>query len=415
MKNIYLFVVALAVFSSSMLNAQDYNKWSWGLNVGGHYGSTPTTTGFKTLNISHSSVNGRYMTNNRFGVMLDFGTDRFISENKNLKIKTNYLRGSFQGVFNLTDILMFDTWTKHIGLSAHAGFGISYLFNSKDARNINANAGEKDWMANAIIGIRPQFKLSERVSLNLDLSYITHVRQDWDFDMLNANNPVAFENQLINWSVGATFNIGKNSKHVDWTYTERFDESASNNQEERIKKLEEQLADNDGDGVFNYKDEEPDTPQGNLVDDKGVTIVKDPIVEEVVPTKEEQAIIDAQNENENQDPFANAKKEGNFEFDSNTLNTNFKDRLSAIAVLMKENPAYNLRIEGHTDITGPAQYNQKLSEQRAKRVYDYLIANGIDASRLTMVGYGESKPLVPSTSAANLAKNRRVELKFFKK
>lgn len=413
MKNIYSFVVAFGVLSSSMLFSQDYNKWSWGLNIGGHYGSTPTSTGFKTLSISHSAVNARYMTNNRFGVMLDLGNDRFVSENKN--IKTNYFRGSFQGVFNLTDILMFDTWTKHIGLSAHAGFGLSMLVNSKDSRALNVNAGKKDAMVNAIIGIRPQFKLNERISLNLDLSYITHAKQNWDYDMLNKTDPVAFQNQLINWSIGANFSIGKNKQHADWIYSERFDDAATNNQEERIKKLEEQLGDNDGDGVFNYKDEEPDTPEGNVVDAKGVTVVKEEKVEDKTPTKEEQDILDAQKEKENQDPFANAKKEGNFEFDSNTLNTNFKDRLNAIAVLMKENPAYNLRIEGHTDVTGPTAYNQKLSEQRAKRVYDYLIANGIDKSRLTMVGYGESKPLVPSTSAANLAKNRRVELKFFKK
>jgi MYXO-CTERM domain-containing protein len=65
-------------------------------------------------------------------------------------------------------------------------------------------------------------------------------------------------------------------------------------------------------------------------------------------------------------------------------------------------------VEGHTDDKGNDEYNQDLSQRRAVAVREYLIAAGVPADRLEAKGYGESKPLVPNTSAKNRAKNRRV-------
>jgi OOP family OmpA-OmpF porin len=70
----------------------------------------------------------------------------------------------------------------------------------------------------------------------------------------------------------------------------------------------------------------------------------------------------------------------------------------------------SVAIEGHADSTGPDAYNQKLSERRAKAVMAYLVNTvGIDPSRLTAVGYGESRPAYPNDTPENQAKNRRVE------
>ena len=68
-----------------------------------------------------------------------------------------------------------------------------------------------------------------------------------------------------------------------------------------------------------------------------------------------------------------------------------------------------VRIEGHTDDTGPEDVNQRLSEQRANSVRGYLINKGVSPKRLTAKGYGESKPLVDGTSDSDRAKNRRVQ------
>jgi outer membrane protein OmpA-like peptidoglycan-associated protein len=84
--------------------------------------------------------------------------------------------------------------------------------------------------------------------------------------------------------------------------------------------------------------------------------------------------------------------------------------LKDVAQILKDNPSYNISIDGHTDNTGSDELNQKLSESRANSVKQYLIKNGISDSRITTTGYGETKPIADNNTAAGRAKNRRVEM-----
>ncbi|MEO6683490.1 MAG: OmpA family protein [Ginsengibacter sp.] len=85
--------------------------------------------------------------------------------------------------------------------------------------------------------------------------------------------------------------------------------------------------------------------------------------------------------------------------------------LDEVVTILKENPSYKVSIEGHTDITGGEELNQKLSESRAASVKEYLSKNGVDESRITSAGYGLSNPIADNNTAAGRAKNRRVEMK----
>ena len=85
--------------------------------------------------------------------------------------------------------------------------------------------------------------------------------------------------------------------------------------------------------------------------------------------------------------------------------------LNEVAQILKDNPTLKLDVEGHTDITGDAVKNQTLSENRAAAVKAYLVAQGVDGSRLTSAGYGSDRPIADNKTAAGKAKNRRVELK----
>ena len=69
-----------------------------------------------------------------------------------------------------------------------------------------------------------------------------------------------------------------------------------------------------------------------------------------------------------------------------------------------------MTITGHTDSSGDAAANQKLSEERAEAFKTYLVDKGVDASRVTVVGKGSSDPAFPNDTAANRAKNRRIEV-----
>jgi outer membrane protein OmpA-like peptidoglycan-associated protein len=100
----------------------------------------------------------------------------------------------------------------------------------------------------------------------------------------------------------------------------------------------------------------------------------------------------------------------NFDFDKAVIREDAKPILDAAVATLKEEPAIAVSVEGHTDAVGTDAYNQRLSERRAKAVSDYLSAHGIDASRLSVNGFGESKPVADNDTAAGRAQNRRVEL-----
>lgn len=69
-----------------------------------------------------------------------------------------------------------------------------------------------------------------------------------------------------------------------------------------------------------------------------------------------------------------------------------------------------VQITGHTDNTGATDYNQKLSEQRAATVKDFLVKNGVDPSKITILGMGERSPVAANSTREGRAKNRRVEV-----
>lgn len=86
--------------------------------------------------------------------------------------------------------------------------------------------------------------------------------------------------------------------------------------------------------------------------------------------------------------------------------------LEEIKTVILDHPEIKkISIEGHTDSDGSDDYNQSLSERRAASVMQYLTDNGVAASRMESVGFGESKPLVEETSDADKEKNRRVEFR----
>jgi OmpA-OmpF porin, OOP family len=99
-----------------------------------------------------------------------------------------------------------------------------------------------------------------------------------------------------------------------------------------------------------------------------------------------------------------------FEHNSAEIKEESHSLLDQVALTMKANPEVKkVRVEGHTDDTGPADVNLRLSKARAHAVRNYLIHKGVDGRRLSAEGHGEDKPLEKGTSDEVRKKNRRVE------
>jgi type IX secretion system PorP/SprF family membrane protein len=101
----------------------------------------------------------------------------------------------------------------------------------------------------------------------------------------------------------------------------------------------------------------------------------------------------------------------NFTFNSTELDENARAYLDEVAQALKDNPEMNLELTGHTDNVGSPKFNLRLSLERAKSIRDYLIAQGVEAARITAQGKGLSEPLNNNATDEERALNRRVEMK----
>ncbi|WP_159654253.1 peptidoglycan-associated lipoprotein Pal [Vibrio atypicus] len=99
-----------------------------------------------------------------------------------------------------------------------------------------------------------------------------------------------------------------------------------------------------------------------------------------------------------------------FAFDNATIAGDYEEMLAAHAAFLSKNPALQVTVEGHADERGTPEYNIALGERRATAVAKYLQALGVQADQISIVSYGEEKPLLLGQSEDVYAKNRRAVL-----
>ena len=164
--------------------------------------------------------------------------------------------------------------------------------------------------------------------------------------------------------------------------------------------------DSDNDGVYDYMDKCPKTPENVAVDDRGCPFDSD-----------KDGVYDYMDNCPDTPAGAPVNFRGcwtlsNVLFDTNKYeikSNSLKDINDSIDVLEK-NPSMKIIIQGHTDNVGSIKYNDILSQKRAEAVKLYLVDHGIDASRLSTEGFGFSKPVATNKTPQGRALNRRVEL-----
>jgi len=170
--------------------------------------------------------------------------------------------------------------------------------------------------------------------------------------------------------------------------------------------------DTDGDGIIDSKDKCPNVAGITSMngcpdtDGDGITDAKDkcPTIKGVASNNGCPEI-----KQETKDVFERALKGIQFQTGKDIIKSSSYGILNNVVSIMKENPSYKLVINGHTDSSGDDAKNMILSQKRANSVMKYLTDKGINASRLTAKGYGETKPKATNDTKAGRAENRRVE------
>jgi len=135
-------------------------------------------------------------------------------------------------------------------------------------------------------------------------------------------------------------------------------------------------SDRDGDGVLDNADRCPNTPTGASVDARGCWVLTDI----------------------------------NFALDSAQIDGRYAEEIDEVVSVLRANPGLKVSVDGFTDSSGTEEYNQGLSERRARSVRDRLIAGGASSDQLSARGFGESQPIAPNDTPENRAENRRTEL-----
>jgi outer membrane protein OmpA-like peptidoglycan-associated protein len=99
-----------------------------------------------------------------------------------------------------------------------------------------------------------------------------------------------------------------------------------------------------------------------------------------------------------------------FDFNKYTLKPAAREKMAKVAGILLAYPGLKIQLEGHTDSIGTDEYNQKLSEQRAGSVRDYLASQGVPSNTMTAVGFGKADPVASNSTDAGRQRNRRVEM-----
>lgn len=395
----------------------DYNRWSIDINAGVNKASRPFAPGYytSTPDFFHADAGVRYMINDRAGLKVDFGFDNFSEDKESLAFKSRIYRISLQGVANAGNIFGFREWTNSIGLLVHGGMGYSRLSVQEPIELAN-----KDQMLNFIAGITPQIKLADRVALNADLSVIGNIGQDWTFDGTERQIAADFDGFYVNATIGLSIYLGKNAVHADWYSREKNMASDLDSINNRLAKLENDLQDTDRDGVPNYLDREPDTISGVTVDTKGVAVDKN---QNGIPDELESSIearfnkMEATSTSSGNDIIEKLIDDGYvnvyFQFNSTQPEVYSYEAINYLTKYMKENTDAKAELIGYADEIGNPNYNQALSQKRAEKVYEILVASGVEADRLTVTGSGEDTSVDKSSAAARQLV-RRVTFKLMK-
>lgn len=414
-----------SVFAQETSGSKDkklYNRWSFEVQAGQNKPVRPFATGYyssdpnKYFNFSgtnHMNLGVRYMLSNAFGLKLDYARDQFTPQSGagSLSFDTQLNRFGLQGVMNLGRLLRFESFTNRVGILAHAGIHVSQF-----SVNEGANKNVTEDNGGVMFGITPQIRLTKWMALTGDFTVVNNLRQHLNWDGSAATTSENLSGVLYNTSLGLTFYLGKKDKHADW-YNHKDEASNATYTDvearKRLDQMETLMNDTDRDGVVDHLDAENNTPGGVAVDSKGrfIDANKNGTPDEMEPRNGTEKSSTQMMKALATESELVEKGLINVFFDVNnaTPNEGSTNNLFIILQYMQNNPTAKIKLYGFADKRGDEALNKNLSTQRAQNVYDFLVANGVNTSRVSIEGIGADTKFMDN-SEASLTLARRVSV-----
>jgi OOP family OmpA-OmpF porin len=400
--------------------AGQYNTWSIGVNVGATSPSLATggANDFSNHKVELGyGVSVRKQLAHSFGLQLDLHGGKVAGNNDDRlggvdngykSFSTRFWSGTLSGVVNVATIDYLRRKNAiNFFVSAGAGLAVynptGVLANNQPFTYTNAD-GSKHYVKELVIpvGAGVKFRLTDAVALNL--GYTENFVDGDNFDGNKRGYPT--KDKYSYGYAGLEFTLGSKSKaNLDWVnpvammYDELYDaalrqevaalKTRVGNVESAVNDLKK---DSDGDGVSDQFDKCPNTPAGTVVDGSGCEI------HFPKPDTIKAAATVA--------PYSNIQ----FDFDSSVLRTSSYPALDASSADLRSSSA-SVEIDGFASSEGTAAHNLRLSKDRANSVKTYLVNSGVDAKRIKVKGFGETKPIADNSTEEGRITNRRVEFK----
>ena len=389
-------ILALTALVALSANAQEYNKWSIDVNGGVNKPTYGFASGYATATPSLWTANGgvRYMFNNKFGLRLGGGYETFKEKKDTPKFESNLWNVNLQAVANVGRVLSFEDWTRDLGLLLHGGVGVGQL---------KADSFEKaDNLGFVTLGLTPQVRLSNRITLLFDGSAYFYARQNRTFDGTSTTTKRGFQGLNFTGTVGLQIALGRNLVHADWYSDGTTTEG----------KLEERLAKAESDVAslakrLDDKEDKMNDRNGNRIPDEVENYLNEKYGNLANAQKQDYTSGDSARE-------LIEKGYINVYFDYNSSAPQKSSLWAAdfVANYLKQNSGASVKVLGYADELGSENYNQKLSAKRAEVIKQLLVDRGVDASKLSFEGKGEDKTVnAKAANARQLARRVTFELK----
>ncbi len=435
-------LVLLTLLSSILLYSQKnvketdstqttFNKWTLEVSAGqlkgitpyadGYYSSNPGAS-FGSIDINSFSIAGRYSLGPKFGVKVGLQYDQLKNLSTNsLPFKMQQIGISIQGVTNLNRLFNIENELNRFGILLHGGFKIDQMKSKTANTSTNSNFNKKELIGGLVVGITPQFRISNRIAIFGDVTVQNNFRQhfNWDGSVsdLTSNN---MNGQSVVTSIGLSFSIGNNKVHGDWSIIKPEETQKIEVLNKRIEEIETLMNDTDKDGVADYLDQENNSVAGVAVDSRGKMIdtnrngVPDEIERYVASKSSEQAKSIEQKNKSSLQTLIDEKYVSVYFEPNKTVPSNVStEGLNFIRTYLRSNPEDSVYVIGHADEIGSEEKNKKLSEERAIATREILIKSGIDGKRLIILAEGEDNS-VDKNSKKSRDLVRKVTFKIIK-